>query len=294
MKNPTMSRLASILILISISLVSCRTDVAQTSVPYEPSPITEFTITSSPSAVPLLKPTEMVVPTATLTPPISFSLELRDSEIRRLMNDDSKCKFPCFLGIVPEQTTLGELKNILQMLGLSPAIYKDIVYNIYNYPDKDIPPHAQFFIYKEKVNSIKIDIEQKNEFEWSLYSPANVLKRLGAPSFVTFGLQVVHEPTPTPWKAWYIMTFYYDDLDFIIQYGTPEIRLDELIIVCPNKDNFEYTRIWLGKNPDHAPLQLWDGPLEQVTSFSLESFREYLLAGPGACFYLKRDAIPIY
>ena len=90
------------------------------------------------------------------------------------------------------------------------------------------------------------------------------------------------------------MTVYYDDLDFIIQYGLPEIRLDELITVCPNKDDFEYTRIWLGKNPNHPPSKSHDGPLEEVTSFTLESFREYLLLGAGACFYLKASAIPIY
>jgi hypothetical protein len=34
--------------------------------------------------------------------------------------------------------------------------------------------------------------------------------------------------------------------------------------------------------------------LEDVTSFTLESFRDYLLLGPGACFYLRSSAIPIY
>ena len=199
-----------------------------------------------------------------------------------------------FLGVMPEQTTLGELKNIVLRFGLPLYDYQGTVYSIGYDSDQDTTPDTQFFIQSGMVNSIEISIDPKNEFEWSLYSPAGVLKRLGVPSFVTFGLQVVHEPTPTSWKAWYLMTFYYDDLDFIIQYGLPEVTLGELITVCPNKDTFDDTFLWLGKNPDHPPYKSQDDPLEDVTSFTLERFRDYILLDPGACFYLKRNAIPIY
>jgi len=124
--------------------------------------------------------------------------------------------------------------------------------------------------------------------------PSAMLKRFGTPSKVTFGLLVIHEPTPTPWKGWYHMTFFYDDLDLIIWYYEPEIRLGELITVCPNKDDFQSAIIWLGKSPYYPPSPDEDGPLENVTSFTLDSFRDYLLLGPGACFYLKASAIPIY
>jgi hypothetical protein len=300
MQNQIPQRLTAKVWLISISLmlVSCSSKAVGTPIPTQHFPIIEPTSPTLPSRTLVFTPTivltETPTPTNTLTPPPTLSLELSEHEVRNLMRNDTACKPPCFLGVVPERTTRGELENVLQRFRLSPAIYEDIVYNIYNYSDNDIPPHTQFFINDGLVNSIKIDIEQVNEFEWSLFSPASVVERFGAPSFVTFGLQVIHEPTLTPWKAWYLMTFYYDDLDFIIQYGLPEIRLDELITVCPNKDDFEYTRIWLGKNPDHPPRKSLDGPLEEVTSFTLESFREYLLLGAGACFYLKASAIPIY
>jgi hypothetical protein len=55
-------------------------------------------------------------------------------------------------------------------------------------------------------------------------------------------------------------------------------------------------RTWVGLVRDFrsALPALEDDPLEDVTSFNLEIFRDYLLLGPGACFYLKASAIPIY
>lgn len=53
--------------------------------------------------------------------------------------------------------------------------------------------------------------------------------------------------------------------------------------------------IWLGNTPeqDYPPLPTEDGSLEEVTSFTLESFRDFLLLGADACFDLKANAIPI-
>ncbi|PKO12014.1 MAG: hypothetical protein CVU39_26070 [Chloroflexi bacterium HGW-Chloroflexi-10] len=285
-----------LLFLVSLMLVSCNPETAQTSIPVGTLSTVKFTSTPLPSATPSFSATAFStkMPILTMTPTLPASLfpELRDPEVRRLMQNDMDCKLPCFLSVIPKKTKFDELESTLYRLGLSPDVYENTVYNIHNYPDSDVPPHTQFFVYNGQVKSIKIDIEQANSFEWSLFSPASILKKYGPPSFVTFGLLHVHDFPPPPWKLWYRMTFYYDDLDFIIQYGEPEIRSGDFITICPNQDTFNYTRIWLGKNPDHPPLQSQDGPSEKVTSLTPEKFQKYLLLGPGACLYLQADAIP--
>jgi hypothetical protein len=253
-------------------------------------------LSQTPSVTPTITFTPTLEPTATLTPLRVLSQQASESEIRDLLQNDVDCKPPCFLGVFPEKTTVDELKNIFKRFGLPLHDYegKGRAYAVEQFPNGDVPPETGFHLSDGLVKSMRVYPNRSNQFEWSIYSPSAMLKRFGTPSKVTFGLTVVHEPTPTPWKGWYHMTFFYDNLNLIISYSEPEIRLGELITVCPNKDDFQGAIIWLGKSPYYPPSPDVDGPLEDVTSFTLESFRDYLLLGPGACFYLKASAIPIY
>ena len=172
---------------------------------------------------------------------------------------------------------------------------KGLAYAVEDFPTKQVSPQTIYYIADGVVKSAEVFLNQSTQLEWSAYSPIALLSQFGAPSEVTFGLQVIHEPSPTPAKGWYSMTFFYHDLDLIIRYSDVEITLGELITVCPNKDDFSQgAHMWLGKSPEYAPLPSQDGPLREVTSFTPESFRDFLLLGPGACFELKATAIPIY
>lgn len=211
-----------------------------------------------------------------------------EDEIKQLLQDNN-CKPPCFLSVVPEQTTEDELRNIFIRYGV-PLQKNSYPYgfNTPRYPTPEqLIPYTNFFIRNEKVHSIQIFVDQSNEFLWSLYSPTHIMRQLGTPSRVIFGMQFKGEPTPT--KGWYLMTFFYDDLDFMIQYGLPEVKLGELISICPNKEELTTSALWLGKDPEFLPLNAHDVSLEEVTSFTLESFRDYML-GPDACFDLKGKA----
>lgn len=285
-------------VLICITLASCN--------PVNTPIITSTLSTTGTTPFPIINKTPFFTstvtlpptlePTATLTPLPVLSQQASESEIRDLLQNDVDCKPPCFLGVIPEKTTVDELKLIFNHFGLPLYDYegKGHAYALEKFPNSEIPPETGFHLSNDLVKSMRVYLDRSNQFEWSMYSPSAMLKRYGAPSKITFGLQVIHEPTPTPWKAWYHMTFFYDDLDLIIWYHEPEIRLDELITVCPNKDDFQGAIIWLGKSPYYPPSPDEDGALEDVTSFTLESFKEYLLLGHGSCFYLKRDSIPTY
>jgi len=209
-----------------------------------------------------------------------------EDEIKQLLQDDN-CKPPCFLGIVPEKTTVEELKNIFTRYG-EPLQTVPFGYSNPPHPNSDqLIPYSLFSIRDGKVHSMLIEVGTSNEFVLLLYSPINVMKRFGAPSKVEFGMGFTD-----PARAWgrYLVKYYYDNPDFVIQYyGFPDVRLSERITVCPNTDEFDGTWLSLGKDPDIVLLNTFNVPLEEVTSFTLEGFREYML-GPAACFDLKGKA----
>lgn len=301
MPNPIREGVTRSLFLLCLYLMLAACDSRNKPIPVSENELSPTQFTPSPvlSPTPVFTPTRSPTPTptgtATLTPPPTLSLQMRDAELRQLIIDNVGCQPPCFMGIVPEQTTLGELNNFFIRYGLHPYDFHRRVFEVNYEMNDEIPPDTRFYIQNGVVKSIKVRLIQSHAFEWALYSPARVLNDLGAPSKVTFGLQVIHEPSPNPLQGWYRMTFYYDDLDLIIHYGDAEIKLGELITVCPNRDSFsDSASLWLGKSPDDPPRSSLDGPLEEVTPFTPESFKDFLLLGPGACFDLKASAIPIY
>jgi hypothetical protein len=279
-----------LLVWISLILISCNSQVLITSTPIHETP----RITFAPSSTPTFIPTVTVVPELTITPTFvpTLSAQSREDALRHILQDDVTCKSPCFLGIVPDKTTSLELENVVFHYGI-PMTHSEekSTYSINPLLHDNFPPHALFFTENDMVKSTKIYIDPSNQFEWSMYSPTALLKRYGIPSRVNFNLGGIHEPSDTPQNGWYGMRIYYDDLDFIIEYGDAEAKLGKSITVCPNKDQFDSARVWLGKNPDNPPLD--STPLEQATSFTLEKFTDYLLLGSGACFELNGENIPI-
>jgi hypothetical protein len=232
--------------------------------------------------------------TETLTPPPTLSQSTSEAEIKVLMQNDNECKLPCFLGVIPGQTTVGELVKVFARYGLPPHDSLDNTYTIFSYGPSEIPPYSRFYIQDGRVQTITIEIHQTNEFEWALYYPAALLKRFGTPSSVTFALSTIPDPSLIPPKVWYYMTFFYDDSDLVVHYFMAEVELGDLITICPNKDAFQGAQIWLGKPLGNTPSPTEDGYLEDATSFTLESFRDFLLLSPDACFDLKSSGVPIY
>src|SRR5574341_254001 len=215
------------------------------------------------------------------TPSTSTPVSI-ESEIKQLLQDNN-CKPPCFLGVVPEQTTVEELEAIFTRYGV-PLQKGSFGYsNLRDTFSEQLIPYTTFSIRDNKVHSMSIAVENNNKFVLSLYSPINVMKRFGTPSKVEFSMTSINRSLM---RGLYTMKFYYDDLDFVIQYSGLEVRLVEVITVCPNIDEFNSASLSLGKDPDIIMINTFNFPLEEVTSFTLESFRKYML-GPATCFDLK-------
>lgn len=140
--------------------------------------------------------------TATANPIATLSQATSESELRQLMQNDVDCKPPCFLGVIPGQTTLGELRNIFFHYGVPLAEYQGSLHTVENSINNRIPPLTGFNVQDGIVTSMLIEIYHSNEFEWSIYYPAAELKRFGTPSRVTLGLRVIHVPSPLPQKSY--------------------------------------------------------------------------------------------
>jgi hypothetical protein len=236
-------------------------------------------------------PTKTRLPTKTLTqtpPPTLTSEELvqADQEIKRLLQNGDVCYPPCFLEVVPGQTTLAELKSIFLQWGISLKNGSDKSYAFnYQYNNSN-NLHVVFTLKEDIVKTTSINFYQDEPYQWALYSPSALLKRFGVPSSVEFLIGEIHDwPNPTPLKGWYFMLIRYADLDMVVEYYPVEIQ-QGLIVVCPNLDYYGGGRVWLG---EHSISNYTS--LEDATSITLQKFYDFILSGPGACFYLDTNNV---
>lgn len=244
-----------------------------------------------PTPTPILIPIE----TATLTPPATLDPEQAKEIIRTFLQEPIGCPTPCFLGIIPEQTTLDEVKNVFAHLGL-PIWHNTFenreLYGFREYKFNDgLSISPTLIIQNEVVESLRILLHpEKQQAEisrnWLAYSPETLIKKYGSPSKVNFF--VGRGPNPL-----YLIDIYFDNVDLIIHYDSYEIYFDKPI--CPLTDQMNDVRIWLGKNPMYPP-NYQDAeviPLEKATTLTMEEFSKLMTGDINkACFNLKDEAFP--
>jgi hypothetical protein len=210
--------------------------------------------------------------------------------IRRFLKEPVDCAAPCFWGITPGQTTLGEAKNILAELGiaLEPIFPGYKFYNAgYDFGD-GLSVQLNPTIREGVIVNMDVYIHPERQRagvkrEWQAFSPDSLISRYGLPSRVGLFLSRAANSTS------YSVTLFYDGLDMIIQLSSPEGRD---LKICPLTDRFDYIHIWFGKNPDHAP-KTGGVLLETATSMTIEEFGKLMTGDPGkACFRLIDENIP--
>jgi hypothetical protein len=289
------------------SPTSSHNTLVPTRLPTTIMPITQLSSTptltetsSSPPIKPLTR-TETPLPllTATLTPPATLIPINAKATINASMQELVDCSAPCFWGITPGQTTLGEALNIFTQLGLSiltntedNKTYYGVRYEFTNGSSLGVSP----IVNNDLITSLVIDItpEERNVGTpkgWITYSPETLIKRYGLPDRVDFYVGYPRDLDPTP-TAFYYMDLYFDDKELIVEYSFPKITppISELR-VCPLTDQSDLVRIWLGKYPYYPPLG--GVPLEEATSMTVEEFSALMMADPAkACFNLKSELFP--
>lgn len=256
-----------------------------------PNVVQEATATTTKEETAIILPTETSTPESvrTLT---ANEKEQAEAEIKHLFQNSDLCTPPCYLGITPGQTTSTELQDIFAKWGIKLQINTQRAPSFYINQDfkSGYNFNAKFQMQDDIVESIGFNVNQDEPSEWSAYSPKALLERYGTPSKVSFWIGSIHEPNSTPWKGWYYMIISFDEMDLHIEYGDVEVRLDEKVAVCPQTDNYGYGRVWLGKYPDFLPPPHVT-PIEEAGAITVQQFHDYILLGPGACFYLDLSKV---
>ncbi len=296
-----------ILVFFSLFLFACRSNFSEptalsTTVVVEeptatetstPAPTFTTTLTHTPTDV---SPTNTSTPTLpatltpTLTPPPAMEPAQAEEVIRKFLKEPVDCAAPCFWGIIPGQTTLGEATNILAELGIAlepvyPGFHKfyQAEYEFGNGLSVQLNPTVK----DGKVVNMDVYIDPEKQRagvkrEWQVFSPETLISKYGLPSRVDFFLsRAANNPS-------YSITIIYDELNMILEFSSPE---GSDLKICPLSDQIGFIRIKMGKNPKPPPLP--GVPLETATTMTMEDFGELMTGDPGkACFMLIDENMP--
>lgn len=279
----------SLLLVITLELAGCvpaGSETIQTQVETQVSSPTILAPTS----------TSTFTPTATIMPTLPPTLppEQAKETVIALMQESVNCETPCFLGIMPGQTTFKEATNIFAHLGISlvhtnTRDNNDFYSFIYNL-DNGLEVTPILTVQDNTVKSLQIGINDTSEMgtarKWTAYSPETLISRYGTPTKVDFFLGRV-APTPT-----HSMVMYFDKENLIVEYiGINLLNTGAQLGICPLTNKVDYIGIWMGEGPHYPPSP--GVPLEEATSLTLEEFSNLMKGDPQkACFNLKEEAFP--
>jgi hypothetical protein len=270
-------------LIISLALSRC--------VPIRPEipPAQTQTEPSLPISTPTLCPTPISIPTplATLEP------KQAEETMGRLLREPIDCGAPCFWGIAPRSTTLGEAKAVFAHLGLQMKYTNTLdgkaFYQVTHDFDSGLSISLLMAIQDNIVTDGRIFITPEKQRagisrEWLAYSPETLIKRYGTPSRVDFSIDFGGAHSS------FSMFIYFDRLDLIVEYAGID-AIDQrggIPRVCPLTDQYDAVRLWMGKDPQYPPV---DGvPLEQATSMTIANFSALMTGDPdSACFNLNAE-----
>jgi hypothetical protein len=289
--------------LLSLVVSGCMlsTNTPQSAFPTIAIPSPTGTATLAPTATQTMEPTATPLPSATPSPTSTFTPQATLDptqaaySIRQYLTEPIDCDLPCFLGIVPEETTYSEAAAIFSHLGLNTwtSVKGDQTYfgNDQFLFESGLELGLELVIYNEIVRSFTVGISPEKQQEgiqreWSVFSPEVLIRRYGQPAKIQFFMD--REDTPI---RQFFMDMYFDQVDLIVEYISYSIAIRDTIHLCPSKDQFHYFRAYLGKDLEHPPLELT--PLEDVSELTISEFSEILTSDEGdGCVELDPDAFP--
>ena len=279
-------------LMLILTLVACGPAVVATPTvaPSPSSTLAPATVTATSTETPT---PQTPTATLTLTPPIPLGSEEAKATIQALLREPVDCAAPCFWGIMPGQTTLGEAWNIFTLLGIQHlnTTYRDPAYKGMRLTT------AQYDFLSMRITLVMRDDivmnlhvrmtpeEQKAGIarEWLAYSPERLIYRYGQPSKVDLALD--RGPNVA-----FAMIMYFDEYDLIVIYGGNQVvpRQAGSFEVCPLTAQFDMVWLWMGKDPIYPPGS--HVPLEKATGMTLEEFSKLMTGDSNeACFTVKGE-----
>ena len=275
--------------------VSNTTETPTASLSLSPSATATSTSTLTPSATRVVS-SETPRPTQTLTfnPPVTLDSPQAHAVIQDRLRTIESCARPCFLGIVPEVTTKGEMINIFLQLDLDlfhvsielPRVYYHADYESLEGMDISIQPLTRRDMVERLTVSLLLSPD-RNQLPrpWAAFSPENLIAFYGVPTQVEVYVGRSVKPLQVLQIHWEHqgITVYYDGRDLFSAPSSWEM--------CPLTFAPGLIKVFF-YDVLYEPLLAFV-PLQDATSLSIEDFAALMLGDPAeACFEISSEAIP--
>lgn len=233
------------------------------------------------------------------------------NEMSTLLANNNGCRLPCFLGIVPGETTLEEAKTLLLKYHLADRIYHaegSDHYKIDTFIELEenisLGLNITFFVQEGIVSWIKVETDLlgdgKGETEsatkfttMSYYSLSEIFQRHGVPDRIYFEM-------PDRYAGYYPLLVIYEGEMAILVEGWADVDADGFLTICPNiGENNEYIGLKLAlvssSSTTNVRTLIFDVPegstLEEVTGISIEKFYKLMLneKKEASCFQVNKE-----
>lgn len=268
------------------------------------------TFTTLPPTISSIEATPAAVSTITQLPTLSQANGLE--VFTNLVEQNSNCRFPCFLGITPGKTKFDEAVNNLSQFSLigttefSPQWASIRVFfpnfetyihstaiDVYPADNKGI---SRIWVYAGvNLNERKNITYDNPEYQklWNRYFIPGIFTTYGQPGsiFLDTTLTAADAATSYPFVLWIV----YPKNGFLIRYQGRNFETEDNISICPTQSRIEiiiwdldrssYEEFIEGDRALGISTSLGPQPIESVTNFDIESFFEKFKSGDiNTCF----------
>jgi hypothetical protein len=197
------------------------------------------TDTSKPSPSPI--PSQTPKPTLMPTPEPTLTIEESKALVLELLQTNGNCELPCWWGIVPQQSSIQEVKKLVNHLGWKWIYFRDTIRDnlttgsgiLYDAFGLDV----SFEDKSDLVGSINLQIGYGKRIPTAPYTIKEILNTIGIPEQIRLDLVYVPgfevaRPT-TGYKIW----VFYDKQGIMLRYSGTAIKVGSAYRICPTDLN---------------------------------------------------------
>ncbi len=238
-----------------------------------------------------------------LTPRVTPFPTITDADasddVAYMLQTNGDCLFPCFWGILPDQTRYEELYSVIDNLGGSRfevlqenghiRISSDFGFGENIGVQTDIQADLQDDIVRDlKVLLLNLYDDEVTPEDWSAYNMNEILRIYGVPSKVELHLSgpnnTLSMAIQLKYEYIYASITYFARTSEINKYDTPIG-----VLYCPEVVGIDKVELHMGKNPFNT---ISDGvPVLEATGLTEQDFYKLFTENPSACLTLNRDAM---
>ena len=234
------------------------------------------------------------------TPSYSTPTVKTQDELATLLEDNAGCALPCFLGVLPGETTLDEAENLLLKYNIEDTFFHAEGYDSYGIStfikegDTTLHLDMDFHVTENVVSWIEISTEahiggsdrKSNVSLMSYYSLREIVQKHGAPSHVYIAME-------ERFAGAYSLYVIYES-KMAIYLGGWARKEDETYYICPNNDTQHVNMAFVApSNSVDIKTLIYDihftPSLEEFANITEDNFYHLLLDEEPPCFTINFD-----